>query len=309
MENAELMSKIESLNEGQRKQIEDEVLSLLVDDSETKNALTQLKHDVYKLYSSDIAKLVADVEVHFHDLPVFVYGLVETIFRITAIAINEEDESKAESYYQEVIKYEKFTISYVQIQLLEHYLKEIKNYRKTMTKFNHKGVLTDSGTPGMKDIIYALNASQKEYRYCKKIFKKCYTFDQMNGASSIKIKTDQIVDNVIESLQRCYTQVTQCLKLCETYYPPIIGNGHIESFGRRCLHVLFNLFSDWLMKMKLKKANTQNIYTAKELAKNAVQKHEIVTPFYTKKQAYRFIAEVRGTIFGHKAKRKDIIDF
>lgn len=236
----ELLDKIVALNAGQRQIIEQDIMSLLSEDKEKPGELTNLKHTVYELYANNISHLVADIEVHSHDLPEWIYGFIEMIFRLCALAATE-DEDDVEEIYKSIIRYEKFLINYINLELVDYYTKEIKQYKKTLIRFNHHAIKTDDGTP----VIIALNVCLKKIaklkKECKKTFKKCYDFNKK--AVSLKFKTDELESQDIPKLTECVQEAKKGLEVCENFYPAIINNGFVSTLWARIVHQLPTVIS------------------------------------------------------------------
>lgn len=239
----ELMDKIAALNEGQRKIIEHEILLLLSEDVEEPGELTSLKHTAYIMYANDIAHLIAELEVHFHDLPVWIYGFIEMIFRLSSQAAIE-DEITAKELYMSVISYEHFLINYINLELIDYYFKEIKQYKKTLIRFKHSAVKIDDGTP----VITALNTCLKEIeklkKKCRKIFKKCYAFNKKVGL--LRFKTNDTESQYIPELAECIQQAKTGVALCEKYYPVIINKTFVSTYRARIAYELPSIISFFL---------------------------------------------------------------
>lgn len=237
------MDKIAALNAGQRKIIEQEILLLLSEDNEKPGELTDLKHTAYKMYAYDIAHLVAEIEVQLHDLPEWIYGFIEMIFRLNSQAIIE-DEKTAKELYKSAINYERFLINYINLELVDYYFKEIKQYKKTLIKFKHKAIKTDDGTPVITELNTCLKKISILKKSCRKTFKKCYAFNKKVGL--LRFKTNDTEAQHIHGLTECVQQAKKGVSLCEKYYPAIINNTFVSTYRARIVHELPAIISFFL---------------------------------------------------------------
>lgn len=240
MKDRELMDKIVALNEGQRKIIEQEILLLLSEDDEKPGELTDLKHTAYKMYANDIAHLIAEIEVHFHDLPEWIYGFIEMIFRLSAQAAIE-DETTAKELYVSIINYEHFLINYINLELIDYYFKEIRQYKKTLIRFNHNAVKTDDGTPVITALNVCMKEIKKQKKKCRKTFKKCYASNKKVGL--LHFKTNDTEGRHIHGLVECIQQARKGVALCEKYYPVIINKTFVSTCRARIVHELPSIIS------------------------------------------------------------------
>lgn len=58
----------------------------------------------------------------------------------------------------------------------------------------------------------------------------------------------------------------------------------------------------------MKRKQKYKVLTAQEMAETAVKDHALVVPIYQESDIRCFIVQPRGTIFGKKGKRQEIID-
>lgn len=235
MKDRELMDKIAQLNTEQRNIIEKEIQLLLYEDREQPSKLTELKHKAYKMYAENIASLISKMEVYFHDLPAWIYGFIEFVFRLFSFAA-VATEKEAVELYQTAIDYEGFLIYCINLKLIDYYFREIKQYKKIIIRFKHHGIKTDNGTP----ILVALNACLKEVskqkKNCQKVFKECYDFNKRT--TLLRFKRDDIKNLDISELAECVKKAENGVELCEQFFPAIIDNGFVSTRRARFVYKL-----------------------------------------------------------------------
>lgn len=240
MRDTELIEKFSKLTPDQRKTLESDILSLLLSDTETLGELTNLKHGAYKIYTVDIAHLIAELEVHSHDLPKWIYGLLEMIFRLCATAaIQNEDNAMA--MYRMAIRYERSLINIINLALIDYYVKELRRYKRTMVKFNHHAVRTEDDTA----IVSAISCGLKKISALKKVgyktFRKRYKFNKRNCSLEFKLDADE--ELIIPELENSVNEARKGISLCEEFYPVVISNGFISNLPARIVHYLPTVIS------------------------------------------------------------------
>lgn len=244
----ELTKKMAGLSPAQRGLIEQEVDNLLYNDTESDDEATALKHEVYSHYTDSIAELVAEVEVQAHDLPVWVYGCLELIFKFCAVAMTQDNQAAAVSY-RFALKYEKFLISFLKLYLIESYRKDILHFRKTIKKFNHEPLQTEYGQPVLEVLNGQIECITASRQAAQKEFEKCYkgwTGVRKGKFNKIDIKAvdfDKLDDLDSTKLETCYEQVTECLRFCENTFPTVAGNGFVDSRVARFVSFLPDFFA------------------------------------------------------------------
>ena len=81
MTNEELNRIIRNLNRPQRESLERYLLYQTYPDLDNDSDIVAKKEESYRLYSSNISKLIAKVEVYAHDLPIPIFGIIENIVK------------------------------------------------------------------------------------------------------------------------------------------------------------------------------------------------------------------------------------
>lgn len=112
MTNEELNRIIRNLNRPQRESLERYLLYQTYPDLDNDSDIVAKKEESYRLYSSNISKLIAKVEVYAHDLPIPIFGIIENIVRIHSIVEQIEDKEEMIKGYEQIIQYEKFFLIY-----------------------------------------------------------------------------------------------------------------------------------------------------------------------------------------------------
>ncbi len=233
MRDTELIEKFCELTPEQRQIFEPDILSMLTSDAETAGELTNLKHKAYEIYAVDIAHLIAELEVHSHDLPKWMYGFLEMIFRLTAAAAGQNEE-EAKAVYARILRYERSLINIINLTLIDYYANEIKRYKRTLARFNHHGVYTDENMA----IIPAIQCCLKRMSKLKKIgyrtFRERYRFDKKN--CSLEFKLDSTEETAISELESCVNEGRKGIELCEKFYPFVVNNGFVSTCPARIIH-------------------------------------------------------------------------
>lgn len=171
MTNEELLLIISDLDESQRQALEQYLEYLKIEDNEVA-CIQDKKMDIYNKYSTTIAYLIAKVEVCKHDLPRQVTGMIETIFRILSSASATEEQGRALSLYDVVMKYEECLVNLLYLMLVDYYVKEIKKYRKTLKKFKYQSIELEDGILFMEKVNNKLKKLKELYKKIRDCLKK-----------------------------------------------------------------------------------------------------------------------------------------
>lgn len=86
------LEKISRLNQSQLGQL-DKWLEYQLETDCDGNSYEELKRTVYSIYACDISELISKIEVYFHDLPMFLYGMITNVVKMHTMAISIEDET------------------------------------------------------------------------------------------------------------------------------------------------------------------------------------------------------------------------
>lgn len=240
MRDIDIIQNFSKLTPEQRKSFESDILSMLSRDAEISGEVTDLKHEAYKIYAINIAHLIAELEVYSHDLPKWMYGFLEMIFRLSATAAGQ-DEEDAKIAYKGIIRYEQSLINIINLALIDYYAKEIRQYKQTLSKFKHRAIYTKDGIAIIPAIRICLKKMSKLKRLGYKKFKKRYTFNRRKG--SLKFKLDEIEEPIISELKDCVDEGKEGMDLCENFYPVVINNGFVSSCPARIVHWLPTVIS------------------------------------------------------------------
>lgn len=214
-----------------------------------------MKNKIYELYISDIAKLIAKIEVYAHDLPRQICGIIESIFRCFASAEAKDDVDKQSKILEIAYKYEIFLINTLYITLIYIYKKRIRNYKKTLRQFKHGGISLENGKPFMKYLEELINEGNSLFKEGKKKFAELYQlnwwetmfycnripFLEKFFESELNIKTT--VNQKIETLEKAYKTYDKAIALCEDKYATVINNGYQATLTKRIINSIPGIIS------------------------------------------------------------------
>ena len=182
--NENIKNKINKLTDAQLKNLHDYIEYHFSVDSVDADVL-EAKKQIYTIYKQDIAPLVNKIEVYEHRFPIDAYAGIETIFRCMS-SIEETSKKDALVLYENVKDYAKNLNTQLSIQLINIYVKHVKQYKKTLTKFNYTGVYPCF----KKEINLELKNIKEKLKLGLKLYKKRYTRKNSDIDYSYKIGAD-----------------------------------------------------------------------------------------------------------------------
>lgn len=250
MTNEELNRIIRNLNRPQRESLERYLLYQTYPDLDNDSDIAAKKEESYRLYSSNISKLIAKVEVYAHDLPIPIFGIIENIVRIHSIVEQIEDKEEMIKGYEQIIQYEKFFINILHLILIRLYAAQVKTYKKVLKMFNHKGVQIDD-SPVLNRVDEQLKEVLVLVRQGKSKLKKIYAlswfqvekftdnllpvFDRF-GSKEVDVINGE--SEIIQELLVAYQRMQNITSICEENYSEIINNGYKAKFLKRILNIV-----------------------------------------------------------------------
>ncbi len=177
------------------------------------------KKEIYSFYKHRISPLVNKIEVYKHDFPFDAYSGIETIFRCMS-SIEKENKEDAIKLYKDLLNYSIDLESQLSIELIKFYVERIKSYKKTLTKFNYKGVDKDF----KKNINKSLCMIKENLKKGTKLFrerKKSYSNKQYfhYGVEEDNSKEYNFLSNALKEAE-------SIVDYCEIKYPKIIRSGY-----------------------------------------------------------------------------------
>ena len=260
--------KISRLNQSQLEKLDKWLEYQLVADCDG-SSYKELKRTVYSLYARDISELISKIEVYFHDLPMFLYGMITNIVKMHTMAVTIQDEVVKHRDYEDILGYEKFIINLLNVVLYDLYAEKIHHYVKVFKKYNYKGVKIQRDIEKDKVRIKGKNNEiidiidkpfhevvsthikniKADYKVCEAAFRsryeitrfQVYSFKNSNrkfiSHKDINVKNES--SEIDEDLIRCCNNMEGILGLCDNYYSQIMGNGCKASTGDKIEKVLF----------------------------------------------------------------------
>lgn len=241
------MEKISRLNKSQLEKLDTWIAYQLETDCD-RDSYEGLKKKVYSLYACDISHLISKIEVYFHDLPMFLYGMITNVVKMHTMAALEQDEAVKYQDYENILGYEKFIVNLLNIVLYDLYKKQLKFYMKVFKRYNYKGVRI-AGKSFYEVIITQTKNIQADYKSCEATFRNRYEITRFQvysfRNSDRKIISNKDIDvkngnsEIDEDLRRCCSNMEGLVELCNDYYPQIMGNGYKASIWNKIETVLF----------------------------------------------------------------------
>lgn len=197
--------------------------------------MTDVRNKIYGAYSSEIAGLIAKIEVYAHDLPPRVGSLVEGLWHLlTTATVARDGREKAEAY-KSLEKYVIHVINELRMILAELYVNTVRGYIKTLKNFNYQSILDENNCvvleivkSNIKLISKLMREGKRSRRsyFCKSRFG--FKYETLNYEKVFEISQFSEALNVAETT----------VKLCEKFYPKIIGNGYSSTLPKRVLSAL-----------------------------------------------------------------------
>ncbi len=260
--------KLSKLKENQLDELDNWLTFQLKSDCD-EESYKELKRDVYLLYAERISELVSKIEVYFHELPMFLYGMITNIVRMHTIVISIEDSHEKYQGYEDILGYERFIVNLLNVVLYEKYKKQIKQYMRGFKRYQYKGVRikkdVEKDTVRLKgendeiiDIIdrplyEVINTQIKrlsaDYKVREASFRarygitrfQVYSFKNSNrkfiSNRDIDVKNrNSVID---EDLVRCCSNLEGLVDICEDYYSSVTGSGYKASVWGKIEKVLF----------------------------------------------------------------------
>lgn len=254
MTDEKILELISGLNVKQRRSFEQYLEYQLVPDVEDVD-IQKYKYSIYEKYATVISKLIAKIEVYVHDLPRKIVGILEMIFRILAAASGEKDKNREIKLYKIVYGYEDFLINILRLTLIDIYVKEIKNYKSTLIKFNCDGIENSNGMSFIDEVNKGLKDITPLYKKGKRKFKESYglnlvetmfflnNFRVVDKYYNFNIKVNVYEQNELTELTEAFQIAETIIGICEANYSKIINNGYRASVLRRIVNSIPMLIS------------------------------------------------------------------
>lgn len=195
----------------------------------------------YKAYSSDIANLIAKIEVYAHDLPPYVGALIEYLWHMLAVAAVENDPEAQGQIYKAIGKYTIHIKNELKIMLVDLYLDTIRGYRKTLGSFNHKVFQNANGVPVMQEVSSSIKQIRSLRRKAKRTRKTHFATFVDNGVSSIVVNCEKVCE--IKEIVSAIEIAEKTIALCEENYAGIVNNGYSASFSKKVLAAIPDIVS------------------------------------------------------------------
>lgn len=262
------LEKISRLNESQLEKL-DKWLEYQLETDCDGVSYERLKRTVYSIYACDIANLISKIEVYFHDLPMFLYGMITNIVKMHTMAVSIKDETVKCQDYEDILGYEKFIVNLLNVVLYDLYEEQINHYVKVFKRYNCKGIrikrdieknkvrikgknneIIDIIDKPFHEVISTLTKNIKaDYKVCEAAFRKryeitrfqVYSFKNSNrkfiSHKNIDVKNES--SEIDEDLIRCCNNMEGIVGLCNDYYSEIMGNGYKASIWNKIEKVLF----------------------------------------------------------------------
>lgn len=196
--------------------------------------ISDFKNSIYRQYFEEVSPLIAKVEVYQHDLPKKCRALIETVFRFLSIASSEEkkqDNERIEFYYQVIQRYQEYLISTLYILLLNLYIDEINVLKKTIKKFNHKGIYVNNG----QQILCFIKSNLKVIKSLKRKGERKYKAIAINQEDYDYQSYDVDISkqNIVKELEKAFYCAEETLTEIQKNYALVITNGYINNLFRR----------------------------------------------------------------------------
>lgn len=242
MEEEEFFDKYLSLDEEQKAVIDKKIAYMLLPDDEPK-FIADNKKIIYSQYHEYVAPLIAKIEVYQHDLPKKCRALIETALRCLAIASKDgsKEQSIVENEYIALNKYMQYLTSTLYLWLIDLYIKEVKAIKRTIKKFNYKGIFIDGDrcivqivNDNLKHIKKLRCAGYKKYRLLTYKYKKYNLSDYCVSVSE---------NNHINELEKAFHLAEETLNQIQENYPKVIGNGQQDTPFRKIVKYIPKIIS------------------------------------------------------------------
>lgn len=228
VEEKEFYDKYLSLDENQKAVIDKRINYMLLSDDESEFVANN-KKIIYNQYNKSIAPLIAKIEVYQHDLPKKCRALIETAFRCLTIASKDEskEQSLVESEYIALHKYMQYLTSTLYLWLIDLYIKEIKVIKRTIKKFNYKGIRIDNNRC-IVDVVDANLKRIKELRCTgyKKYKPLTHRYKKYN-LSDCCVSVSE--NNIVKELEDAFYLAEETLTKIQENFPQVISNGHNDT--------------------------------------------------------------------------------
>lgn len=249
MTNEELYGLIQNLNQTQREKLEEYLKYQTYKDTDDLE-IASVKGKAYDLYRNDISKLIAKIEVYAHELPIPIYGMVERIVHIHALAIQITEKEEAIRGYEQIILYEKFLINILYLTLTKLYISQSRKYIRVLRTFNHKGVYVDSEPVlrvARKQAKEAIVSLRKGKRELQKIYSIGWIqiemfLDHLPRVMRRFVNRDVAVttsgSRIIAELEEAWHLAESVVNLCEENYAEVVDNGYISTWRMRFVYAL-----------------------------------------------------------------------
>lgn len=224
----DVIDKYFSLDNKQRAVVNKNINVMLVSEDES-DFVSKHKDIIYRQYNEKISPLIAKIEVYQHDLPKKCRALIETAFRCLTIASKNEsrEQSLVENEYIALQKYLEYLISTLYLWLIVLYIKEIKVIKRTIKKFNYKGIHVDNGHCVIDVVDTNLKKIKKLKRKGYKKYKPLSPRYKDYDLSDCWISVSE--NNIIKELEEAFSLAEDTLTKIQENFPKVVSNGHSDT--------------------------------------------------------------------------------
>lgn len=237
--------------------LENWIAYICYEENDDSYAIKELRNKIYSFYSNQINDLINKYEVYFHDFSTQVSIIIMDLVKELASCSSHSKDSDIECALRNAYDILYCLHFILCIEIIYYCLSRVNQYKKTLKRFNFKGVYytpqDTANNSNIKKFSEVMNENENKLRESLMLYEDVF-YDLISKKDSKTAfydldKIESVMQNVVnvDELSNAVKEACNYLNDAENHFAEIINNGYNSTIVQKCI----NFFIFWALPVIL----------------------------------------------------------